>query len=200
MDDRTFFDNIAADWDDNEVMSTPDKINRILDFFDIKMGDSVLDLGTGTGVLLPYIAERIGNDGKITAVDFSEGMLNRAIEKFKNLKPNPEFLNLDFENENVPGSYDKIILYCVYPHLHSPVDTIKWFEKVNLKDNGEIFIAFPCGPDFINNIHKEKHSESDLLKNATELASFLSLHDIKAEALVDSDNAYVIRITKSDSK
>ena len=111
MGDRLFFDKIAQEWDDNEILSTPLRVNSILDKFEIKENDAVLDLGTGTGVLLPYIAQRIGSNGRITAVDFSIGMLQKAMEKFSNLSPLPTFLNFDFENENIPGEFDKIILY-----------------------------------------------------------------------------------------
>ena len=69
---------LAPTWDDNEVLSTPDKVRFVLGFMNLKPGQSVLDLGTGTGVLLPYIAEKIGTAGHITAVDYSAGMLSRA--------------------------------------------------------------------------------------------------------------------------
>lgn len=194
MDEATFFDKIAPEWDANEVLSTPEKINFILDFMDIKEGNSILDLGTGTGVLLPYLAERIGERGYITAVDYSKGMLERAIAKYSKINPQPQFLNVDFENDNIPGEYDRIILYCVYPHLHNPIDTLKWLSKVNLKKDGLISIAFPCGPDFINNIHKERHSESDNLPSATNLAKYLRAHDINAEVISETTESYVINI------
>lgn len=196
MDEAAFFDKIAPTWDDNEVLSTPEKVNFILDQMDISEGQAVLDLGTGTGVLLPYLAERIGENGKITAVDYSEGMLQRARQKFSNLKPVPEFLKMDFENETIPGEYDRILLYCVYPHLHTPIDTLKWLLKVNLKDNGLISIAFPSGPEFINNIHRERHSESDFLPSASDLADFFKLNGLKAEAISETENSYVIIIRK----
>lgn len=195
MDERAFFDNLSASWDDNEILSTSDRVNKILDFIDIKKGMSVLDLGTGTGVLLPFIAERVGERGKITAVDYSEGMLQQAIRKFSELHPAPEFLNLDIENENIPGEYDRIILYCVYPHLHTPVDTLKWLEKVNLKKDGSITIAFPCGADFINNIHREKHSESDKLQKPEALAAYLRENGLETQVLADSEEAYIITIS-----
>lgn len=38
-------------------------------------GYSVLDIGSGTGVAIPYLEERIGPKGKITALDIAEKML-----------------------------------------------------------------------------------------------------------------------------
>ena len=194
MDDRNFFDKLAPTWDDNEVLSTPEKVNKILDMLCINPGETVLDLGTGTGVLLPFIAKRVGENGKIVAVDYSEGMLKQAKNKFSSLRPEPLFLNIDFENENIEGEYDKIIMYCVYPHLHTPVDTLKWLSKVNLKDGGNIFIAFPCSEEFINNIHKEKHSESDALLSAPKLAEYLNNAGLKAEVLSADADSYLIKV------
>lgn len=196
MDDRTFFDKLAPTWDDNEVVSTPERINRVLDFIGLRAGDKVLDLGTGTGVLLPYIAERIGKDGEITAIDYSEGMLRRAKEKFQRLVPRPSFLNMDFENDTIEGTFDKIILYCVYPHLHTPAETLKWLRAVNLKPGGTITVAFPTGPDFINNIHRERHSDSEPLPDATELARRLKLHGMVATVACADEKSYVVNISK----
>lgn len=196
MDERDFFDKLAPTWDENEVLSTPERINYILDFIDIRPGQAVLDLGTGTGVLLPYLAERVGKDGRITAVDYSTGMLSRAERKYSGLVPKPEFLCIDFENENVPGKFDHIILYSVYPHLHTPADTIRWFMAMNLNEGGNITIAFPSGPDFINSIHRQKHSESDILPPAEVLASQLRDCDINAAVVPSDSNSYVITIKK----
>ena len=196
MDERNFFDQLAPTWDDNEVLSTPERINKILDFIQIEQNQSILDLGTGTGVLLPHIAEKIGEKGKIVAVDYSEGMLQRAKQKFSTLSPTPEFLNIDFETENIPGEFDRIILYCVFPHLHTPVETLKWLEKVNLKEKGIISIAFPCKPDFINKIHRERHSESDVLPSATVLSLYLRENGLNACVASETDDSYVINIKK----
>lgn len=196
MDERSFFDKLSSTWDDDEILSAPEKINRILDEIGIKENDEILDLGTGTGVLLPFLAERTGNGGSITAVDFSKGMLEKAKAKFSNLIPKPAFLNLDFENETIPGEFDHILLYSVYPHLHQPVETLKWLYKVNLKEKGVISIAFPCGPDFINKIHEDRHAESGTLPPATDLAVFLTQQGIPAKAILDNQESFLIQIEK----
>ena len=196
MDDSSFFDKIAPTWDSNEVLSTPKKVNFILDNMNVQLGQYILDLGTGTGVLLPFLAERIGEKGKIMAVDYSSGMLEIARSKYSDLVPAPEFHKLDFEKETIEGEFDKIILYCVYPHLHTPIETLKWLLTVNLKKDGEIYIAFPCDSDFINNIHKERHSESDLLPSPSCLTATLRENNLNAEVVKEDKSAYIIKISK----
>ena len=119
-----FFDTIAPKWDEMEVYSTSEKVAELIDLTGIREGYDVLDLGTGTGVLLPELSGRVGRKGTVMAVDFSEGMLAEARGKNGELK-NVDFLRLDFEKSDVPGRYDLIMLYCVYPHLAEPVETLK---------------------------------------------------------------------------
>ena len=104
---------------------------------------------------------------------------------------------MDFETETIPGEYDHIILYCVYPHLHTPVDTLKWLRGVNLADGGTITVAFPSDEKFINSIHRHKHSESDILPPASELAAWLRLNGLSADVAESTHDNYIITIAKT---
>ena len=83
MSQVDFFNSIAENWD-NTIKVDKEKINKLLSQISITSGDSILDVGTGTGVLIPFYKE-INKDGKITGVDISEGMLNVAERKFGQL-------------------------------------------------------------------------------------------------------------------
>jgi ubiquinone/menaquinone biosynthesis C-methylase UbiE len=45
---------------------------------DLSPGDSVLDIGCGTGRSLPYLQEAVGPSGRIYGIDISRGMLRKA--------------------------------------------------------------------------------------------------------------------------
>ncbi|MDE6022343.1 MAG: methyltransferase domain-containing protein, partial [Muribaculaceae bacterium] len=184
-----FFDALAPTWDENEIRSTPERVRLILDKLPISKGMDILDLGTGTGVLLPYLSERIGTNGHVVAIDLSEGMLSIARQKYGNL-PNVEFLKLDFEEEQIPGHYDIALLYSVYPHLHSPAETIGWLFKMNMKPDGIIVIAFPSDENFINNIHHERKAEHDHLPTAHVLAEMICRWGYDTEVLAANEDEY----------
>lgn len=188
-----FFDRLAPTWDDNEVRSTPERISSILGKLPIRKGMSVLDLGTGTGVLVPYLSKMVGADGNVTAIDYSEGMLSRARKKYGELK-NVRFLKIDFEEELIPGLYDVVMMYSVYPHLHSPYSTIEWLFKMNIKPGGFIVIAFPCDEKFINDIHHERKSESDHLQPAPVLAKMIDDWGFHADVIAYNSEEYIILI------
>lgn len=116
MSQVDFFNSIAEKWD-STITIDENKINKLLSQISIHNGDSVLDVGTGTGVLIPFY-KKLNKDGKITGIDISEGMLNVAKRKFINLD-NVKFEILDVENEIMEGKFDKIVLYSMFPHLNN---------------------------------------------------------------------------------
>jgi demethylmenaquinone methyltransferase/2-methoxy-6-polyprenyl-1,4-benzoquinol methylase len=187
-----YFDNIAPHWDEQEIYSTPSMVNRILDIVGISEGMHVLDLGTGTGVLVPHLLQRVGSEGKVQAIDCSEGMLLRA--RAKCAAPYEVFVKADFEKERLQGRYHRILMYCVYPHLHRPLSTIKKLVSQNLTNNGTLTIAFPTAAMHINNVHRHKNIHSAELPSSVSLAMHLRAHHIVATAT--SNNPYVVTVTK----
>lgn len=60
---------------------TPEIVNqrlRTLNAMALRRGESVLDAGCGTGLLLEQEALAVGSEGRVEGVDFSEDMLERA--------------------------------------------------------------------------------------------------------------------------
>lgn len=196
-EELTFFDTIAPKWDSMEVKSTPAKIQELLDIIEITPGCDVLDLGTGTGVLLPYLSQIAGEEGTVTAVDFSEGMLAEAEKKFSHLS-NVYFSRLDFEEEREPWRYDLIMMYCVYPHLSYPRETLRRLVAENLKPGGRIIIGFPTDEKFINSIHRDHAVEDDLgsehLVSAPALASRISKWGLRARVLAYNPGKYLVEV------
>ncbi len=188
-----FFDRLAPTWDENEVRSTPERIRSALSKLPLASGQKVLDLGTGTGVLIPYLCEIIGETGSVTGIDLSEGMLSLARHKSGYL-PNVTFHKIDFEEEQIPGQYDIVLLYSVYPHLHSPRATFEWLFKMNINPGGVIVIAFPSDEKFINDIHHERKSESDHLPPTGVLAEIISRWGFTTEVVADTSDEYIITI------
>ncbi len=68
---------------------------QLLERSGIKEGMHVLDLGCGSGALVPFIARVVGKDGKVFALDIQPGMLKRLEDKLSK----PE--NRDIKNVKV---------------------------------------------------------------------------------------------------
>ena len=78
---KTYFNGKAAIWDDIAAEKDNSKLKQMAARLDIRPGSVVLDVGTGTGVFLPFLLQSIGVNGKILAVDIAEEMLRKAKEK-----------------------------------------------------------------------------------------------------------------------
>ena len=72
---RDFFNVRAATWDENIAEKDTSRLEVILARIDIEPGSVVLDVGTGTGVFVPYLLRRIGDHGQLVCLDFAEKML-----------------------------------------------------------------------------------------------------------------------------
>jgi len=75
-----FFENLAMTWDETTTV-VADKIERIVGEADLRPGDAVLDVGSGTGVLLPFLSRAVGPTGRIYELDISPAMLEQARAK-----------------------------------------------------------------------------------------------------------------------
>src|SRR5215813_1917143 len=60
-------------------------IEQVLKRADLRPGETVLDLGTGTGAVAILAATQVGTTGCIKAVDISPEMLTKARERIQNL-------------------------------------------------------------------------------------------------------------------
>ncbi|MDA8220041.1 MAG: hypothetical protein M0Z94_20760, partial [Dehalococcoidales bacterium] len=69
MNHREFFDRAAASWDTLESSETIIRLRKILTRLWVRESMSVLDVGTGTGILVPLLLELVGPSGRIVALD-----------------------------------------------------------------------------------------------------------------------------------
>jgi demethylmenaquinone methyltransferase/2-methoxy-6-polyprenyl-1,4-benzoquinol methylase len=82
---RAMFDRIAGFYDVMNSVMTAGLHHRwrarAADLADVRAGDRVLDVATGTGDLAIELAKRVMPGGEVIGSDFSDGMLERARQK-----------------------------------------------------------------------------------------------------------------------
>jgi ABC-type Mn2+/Zn2+ transport system permease subunit/ubiquinone/menaquinone biosynthesis C-methylase UbiE len=148
---KHYFNSKAENWDD-EVNHDPDKLKEIIRVFDLEEGSKVLDVGTGTGVMIPYLLQEVKKNGKIVAIDVSEKMVAIAKERYDE-NHNIEFIVGDVNKLQLENEFDAILCYSCFPHFLDQDYTLeKLYEQ--LKEGGKLMIVHSQSRDFINNLHR----------------------------------------------
>jgi len=158
----------------------------------------VLDVGTGTGIAVPFILERIGTFGKIYAIDYAENMIRMAKEKFpKHEYPNVSFVTGDFFEISGKQLFDSIICYSCFPHIE---DKSRFFQKCfNLLDrDGTVLIAHTSSRAEINEMHARKHEavKDDFLQPIHEIKTTAKKNGFVVVAEKDDEQSFYILIKK----
>jgi hypothetical protein len=81
MTNSEFFNGMAERWDEIAVHPA-DKIRRIATLADPRRGAFVLDVGCGTGVMLPSLLDGVGREGRVVALDIAPAMIEIARRKY----------------------------------------------------------------------------------------------------------------------
>lgn len=149
---KDFFNARATTWDEKVAERDVSRLEAMLDRIEISPGDTVLDVGTGTGVFVPFLLKKIGSEGRLVCLDFAEGMLDIAREK--KFSGNIEYLCADIENSGLPDeAFNVVVCYSVFPHFQDKPRALREINRV-LQPGGRIFIAHTSSRQAINDIHR----------------------------------------------
>ncbi|MFK7745305.1 MAG: class I SAM-dependent methyltransferase [Roseobacter sp.] len=111
-DQKAFWETFADLWvtrqTDLDALFTP-VLDALMDRAALQPGQTVLDIGCGTGTSALQAAKAVGPEGHVTGADISEPMLVRARATATGV-PNLTFQTADVaEHPYAPGSFDHVI-------------------------------------------------------------------------------------------
>ena len=95
-------------------------------------GDTVVEMGCGTGANFPHLRERVGPEGTVVGVDLTRGMLRRARERVERAGwENVHVVQADATRPPLPGPVDAVLATFVVGMFADPRPAVRsWVDAL----------------------------------------------------------------------
>ncbi|TMM57585.1 methyltransferase domain-containing protein [Maribacter algarum] len=126
------------DWEDRDTWMN---VSEIFDFAGIEKGNQVADIGCHEGYLSFHLSKRVGESGKVFAVDV-EGYRLEKLKQYAKVRKvrNIEVILGDYDNPKLPkGSLDVVIVMDTYHEIDGYMEVLGHIKKA-LKPSGKVLI------------------------------------------------------------
>ena len=180
------FDRLAPGWDE-EMIRSDEIVSTILDNACVSAGKDILDVATGTGVLIPdYLKRQVSS---VTAIDISPKMAEIAKEKFP--QENVTILCGDVEETEFGRLFDCVVVYNAFPHFPEPERLVARLASL-LKPGGTLTVAHGMSREKIDAHHRGTACRvSNGLMSAEELSAIFAGH-LTVSTVISDDRMYQV--------
>jgi len=112
---------------------------QVIAALDLSPGDRVAEIGAGKGYWLPWLAEAVGSEGRVYAVEVDDGLVEELLERVaRESLDNVVVVRGRFEDPELPdGEIDLAMTCLTYHHIE---DRAVYFQKlqVDLSPRGRV--------------------------------------------------------------
>lgn len=200
---KQFFNDHAKGWLDkwyrNPGSHLLDKhrqnFERLFGLLPLRRGDRVLDAGCGSGVLVPYILDRITETGILYELDFAENMIevNRSLHNNDNIR----FIISDAEDAPLDDvTCDAVICFSCFPHFQDKAKAVKSLARI-LRPHGVFVISHFDSSEGINRHHGSCHAVMhDHLPDENAMRALFRCTGLVIDVFIDEPGFYCITARK----
>ncbi len=153
----------AAGWLERPEREQEERTDLLLEALDLKAGESVADIGCGTGYFAERMARKVGPDGVVYGVDIQQEMLDlmqrkMRLKQIKNVKP---ILGAEADPKLPDASCDLMIMIDVYHEFDVPYEMTRKMIAGLRKGGRLVFVEYraedPTVP--IKEVHKMSEAQ-----------------------------------------
>ena len=188
---KDFFNEKAGVWDAITIHDL-NKVQYIIDLQEIHGRDKILDVGTGTGILIPFY-EHYLNNGSVTAVDYSETMIQVARSKYPETDhPLISFLIADVYDLQYDQEFDLVVCYSCFPHFVDQPLALQILAQT-LKTGGRLVIAHSESAEKINGVQMNAGAEikNDYLPRMPQLKQWMQAQGLTVIFERDDEHYFI---------
>jgi SAM-dependent methyltransferase len=172
----------------------PERLKTTVKASGLRSGERVLDVGTGTGILITYILKY--GPAEIHACDLSENMLQRVKKKF------PQVIVHRCDIRDLPLPDDSLDVVFINACFSNIMDKSKCLDNLYrlLRQKGRLVISHPLGRNFIVELKKHTPFHLDLLPDEEGARGLLEAHGFEVIMFRDEPAFYLVvaKTTKLD--
>jgi ubiquinone/menaquinone biosynthesis C-methylase UbiE len=193
---KTYFNSKAGIWDDEIAEKDATKLSQMAERLHIIEGATVLDVGTGTGVFIPYLQKYMGEHGLLIAIDIAEKMLRRSLKK--HFKGTVIYLQSDITSTPLTDAqFDAVVCYSSFPHFQNKLKALSEIARV-LKNGGRLYICHTSSRTTINGIHQQIPGlDKDTIPDVEEMRNILTSAGFMEIEIDDGDESYLASALKA---
>ena len=123
---------------------TDQKPREIVDALGLKPGDSVADVGTGIGFMLPYLSHAVGDRGAVYGEDIAPDFLDQArtkiqLQQIKNVK---FVLGTDHDPKLPAATLEGVLILDVYHHFDYPEAMLSHISDSLVSDGKLVIVEY----------------------------------------------------------
>jgi len=185
---RRYFDSVAEVFTAVPPEEVLERLERIVSLSHLLEGETVLDVGSGTGVLIPIIARY--KPARIIACDLSPEMLSILTRRFP--KDAVETCLGDIKDVDLPdASIDVAFLNAVWPNVTDKPAALANLTRMLKKPGGRLVISHPEGKEFVRRLRDELPFPIDLLPAEGEVKALFEGYGLRVVTFLDETRLYL---------
>ncbi len=165
-----------------QTVSQPYTVAFMLDALDLKKGQKVLDVGTGSGWAAALLAKIVGSKGKVITIERVEELYEFAKQRLKKYKNVKQVLGDGSKGYEKEAPYDRITVAAASPDVPKPL-----FDQ--LKESGILLI--PIGGDLCKTKDIKPMGNSRFLYSTSYKQKMLKIKKVKGKMKINNLGEFV---------
>jgi SAM-dependent methyltransferase len=193
---RQHFNDLAAEWDHLPDPPNPERVRDFVRCSDASGASRILDVGCGTGILMPHLQALYCAASCFVELDLAEHMLKVNAAKY----PGTRISRICADAESLPfvnACFDLILCFGIFPHFENKTAALGQMFSA-LRSGGIWCLGHLMGSRELNAFHSRLSGpvSGDSLPSTEVLAEMLRKMGVKDISTEENSDWYFVRAVK----